>query len=231
MKDASLRFGDRQIRLILEALPEGISGKKLELLPKILNEWFDNDLKRSLFREDPAVAKGRVKPVQRIAKHAAGLLAALDEFDLYKGESWLVYELSKRISPMGFQDEASGQKQKLEDQRKLLREVELVANDLAGRFKRSVDQRQNIPAYRTMLDIAAIFEWLTNTKAIRRVERGTDSFGDFSRSIWPVIFEKGDDGLESALKNWAKGTRDYGDGSALIVNIAWRYPTWGVFEP
>jgi hypothetical protein len=107
----------------------------------------------------------------------------------------------------------------------------LVANDLAGRFKRSVDQRQNIPAYRTMLDIAAIFEWLTNTKAIRRVERGTDSFGDFSRSIWPVIFEKGDDGLESALKNWAKGTRDYGDGSALIVNIAWRYPTWGVFEP
>jgi hypothetical protein len=239
MTGASVRFDEHQIRLIIKALPEGISARKLELLPGILNEWSGNYLKWSLYRVNPTVAKGRAKRMEAIAKHAGELSRALDEFVDYAGgdefldfpgDSWLVFELAKRISPMGFQDEVSGQRQKLEDQRKFLHELESVATDLAGIFKRSMDQRQKIPEYRVMLDIAAIYEWLTGRKAARRVERGTDTFGDFARSIWPVIFEKGDEGLESALKNWAKGTKVYGDKSALIANIDFHYPAWGVFD-
>jgi hypothetical protein len=224
------RFGEREIQLILKALPEGISSRKRESLPKILIEWSVNDLQTSLLRVDRAVATKRAKGMEAIAKHARELSGALDEFKDYAGDSWLLYELSKRISFMGFQDEVSGQRQKLEDQRKFLGDLESVASDLAGSFKRETNQRRNIPAYRVMLDIAAIFEWLTNTKATRRVERGTDTFGDFARSIWPVIFQKGDDGLEAASKNWAKGTKDYGDMSALIANIDFRHPAWRVFE-
>jgi hypothetical protein len=238
MTGTSLKFGEREIRLILKALPEGISSRKLELLPKILKEWSDNDLKWSLFHVDPTIAKERAKRMEAIAKHAGELSRALDEFVDYAGreflgvpgDNWLVFKFAKRISPMGFQDEVSGQRQKLKDQREFLGELESVATELAGVFKRIAAQRRNFPAYRVMLDIAAIFEWLTNTKAVRRVERGTDTFGDFARSIWPVIFEKGDDGLESALKNWAKGTKDYGDRSALIANINFRHPAWRVFE-
>ena len=244
MTSVSLRFGERQIQLILKALPEGISSRKLELLPKILNEWSDYYLKLSLFRVDPTVAKERAKRMKAIAKYAGELLGALDEFEDhardtwrapdgfgdYVSYTWLAYELSKRISFMGFQDEVSGQRQKLEDLRKFLGELASVASGQARSFKRQTDQRQNIPAYRVMLDIAAIFEWLTDTKAARRVERGTDTFGDFVRSIWPVVFEKGDDGVESALKNWAKGTKDYGDMSALIANIDFRHPAWRVFK-
>jgi hypothetical protein len=57
-----------------------------------------------------------------------------------------------------------------------------------------------------------------------------DIFGDFARSIWPVVFEKGDDGVDSALRNWAKWPRLYGDKSALIANIHFRHPTWRVFN-
>ena len=239
MTGASVRFDEHQIQLIIKSLPDGISSRKRELLPKILNEWSGNDLKFSLYRVDPTVAKGRAKRAEAIARHASELLRALDEFVdyaggdqflVFPGDSWLVFELAKRISPMGFQDEVSGQRQKLKDQREFLGELEAIASDLAGSFKRTIDQRRNIPAYRVLLDIAAIFEWLTNTKAARRVERGPDTFRKFAASIWPVVFEKGDDGLDSALKNWARGIKLYGDGSALIANINFRHPTWGVFE-
>src|SRR6476620_5254346 len=148
MTSASLRFDERQIRLILKSLPEGVSSRKLELLPKILKEWSDNDLKRSRFRVDPRVAKGRAMRIKAIAKHAGELSRALDEFVDYAGaefldfpgDSWLVFELAKRISPMGFQDEVSSQRQRLQDQRNLLRELESVAADLAGSFRRSADQ-------------------------------------------------------------------------------------------
>jgi hypothetical protein len=239
MTDASLKFSDRDIRAIISALPDGINARKLELLPGILDEWTSNYLKFSLYRVDPTVAEGRAKRAEAIARHARELSRALDEFVDYArgdeflnlpGDSWLVFELAKRSSPMGFQDEVSSERQKLEDQRKFLGELEAIASDLARSFERQIDQRRNIPAYRVVLDIAAIFEWLTNKKATRRVEYGLDIFGDFARLIWPVIFQKGDDGLEAALKNWAKYTKTYGDASPLIGNINFRHPAWRVFE-
>jgi hypothetical protein len=238
MTGASSRFDEHQIRLILNSLPDGVSSRKRDLLPKILNEWSGNYLKWSLYRVDPIVAEGRAIRAKAIAKHARELSRALDEFVDYasgdqflvSGDSWLVLELAKRISSMGFQEEVTGQRQKLKDQREFLEEIEAIASDLAGFFKRQVDQRRNIPAYRVMLDIQAIFEWLTNTKAARRVDRGTDIFGNFAGLIWPVVFEKADDGLGSALKNWARNTKLHGDASALIANIDFRHPAWRVFE-
>jgi hypothetical protein len=239
MTGASSRFEEHQIRLILISLPDGVSSRKRDLLPKILNEWSGNYLKWSLYRVEPIVAKGRAIRAEAIAKHARELSRALDEFVDYaggdqflefSGDSWLVFGLAKRISSMGFQEEVSGQRQKLKDQREFLEEIESIASGLAGSFKRQADQRRNIPAYRVMLDIQAIFEWLTQTKATRRVERGRDIFGDFVRLIWPIVFEKGDDGVDSALKNWARGTKLYGDWSALIHNINFRHPEWRVFE-
>jgi hypothetical protein len=237
MTGSSVKFDRHQIRLILKSLPDGVNSRKRELLPKILKEWSGDDLKWVLYRVTPTVAKARAMRMKAIAKHAGELSRALDEFVVYAaGDKYFVYpdglafELAKRISPMGYQDEVVGQRQKLKDQREFLRELEAVASDLAGIFKRTIDQRRNTPAYRVVLDIAAIFEWLTNTKAVRRVERGPDTFGEFARSIWPVVFERGDDGLESALKNWAKHTKKYGDASLLIANIALRHPAWRVFE-
>ena len=81
-----------------------------------------------------------------------------------------------------------------------------------------------------MKDIAAIFEWLTGTRAARRIERGPATFGRFAEAIWPVVFESADDGLQSAQKNWAAFRARYEEESALIANINMRHPEWGVFD-
>ena len=85
-----------------------------------------------------------------------------------------------------------------------------------------------------MQDIATIFQWVTGTEASRSVDRadGKESgpFWEFASAVWPVVFGKGDDGLSSAMHNWARHKKRYGAGLALIFNIALRHPTWGLFE-
>ena len=85
MTGASVRFDEHQIQLIIKALPDGVSSRKRELLPKILNEWSGHYLKYSLYRVDPTVAKGRAKRAEAIARHAGELSRALDEFVDYAG--------------------------------------------------------------------------------------------------------------------------------------------------
>src|SRR3954453_4618570 len=111
MTTASLRFDNRQIQLIIKSLPGGVDPRKKQLLPKILKEWADNDLNWSLHRVHPTVVKERAKRMKAIAKHARDLSGALNEFEDYADDSWLPYELSKRIYFMGSQDEVSGQRQ------------------------------------------------------------------------------------------------------------------------
>jgi len=118
----------------------------------------------------------------------------------------------------------------LDQQSEFLSTLLSSAHKLISALKSQLDQRRNIPAYRVMQDIAAIFEWLTGRRAVRRVERGNDTFGDFARAIWPVILNRADDGLESALKNWAKYRNEYGEESALIANIGFRHPAWRVCD-
>jgi hypothetical protein len=61
-----------------------------------------------------------------------------------------------------------------------------------------------------MMDIAAVFEYLTDTEAVRQVDRNTHDekgpFRDFAGAIWSVLFTS-DDGLSAALKNWAMAAR------------------------
>jgi hypothetical protein len=92
----------------------------------------------------------------------------------------------------------------------------------------------NIPAYLMMMDIAAIFEYLTDTRATRTVDwktrEETGPFRDFAGAIWSVVFS-GADGLSAALKNWAEAKKKYAEPSLLMANIAMRHPEWGLFGP
>jgi hypothetical protein len=94
--------------------------------------------------------------------------------------------------------------------------------------------QRNYVAYLVIGDIAVIFEWLTNTKATRQVDRDssrdTGPFWRFAETIWPVVFRNGAYGLSSAMKNWAKARKKFQEESMVIANIALRHPTWGVFK-
>ena len=93
---------------------------------------------------------------------------------------------------------------------------------------------RNLAAFLVIRDIACIFQWVTGTEASRSVDRAHGKeigpFWQFASAVWPVVFGKGDDGLSSAMQNWARDKDLYGPGSALIANIALRHPTWGIFE-
>jgi hypothetical protein len=90
--------------------------------------------------------------------------------------------------------------------------------------------------YLIMMDLAAIFEYLTRKRATRSV-RGEDHFAygaeygafwDFAQATWPAIF-KSTNGLKSAMKNWAVDRVRYGEASPLIANMHLRHPEWGLF--
>jgi hypothetical protein len=73
-----------------------------------------------------------------------------------------------------------------------------------------------------MMDIAAIFEYLTEIEATRRVDRITHDekgpFRDFAGAIWSILFA-GEDGLSAALKNWADGRKKHGKAWVYVASL------------
>jgi hypothetical protein len=94
---------------------------------------------------------------------------------------------------------------------------------------------RNIPAYLVLRDAAAIYQWLTGRAAEREVgrssRRDTGPFFRFASTLWPAVFGEGTAGLSNAMKNWASAKKRFRERSPLIINIAMRHPTWGIFEP
>ena len=97
-------------------------------------------------------------------------------------------------------------------------------------------QPRNISAYLIMLDIAAIYQWVTGSRASRRYDPYKDHdqesgpFWRFASAIWLAIHGTRD-GLSAAMKNWARYRAQFGEEFALIANIAMRQPLWGLLEP
>jgi hypothetical protein len=103
------------------------------------------------------------------------------------------------VSPTEFSDQ----------QARLSQEVDYLAKLGAITPKKFLQQSRGRPRkiaeYKVLQDAAAIFEWLTDTKATRVVDRieGIDIglFFRFASILWPVIFRKGVAGLSAAMKN------------------------------
>jgi hypothetical protein len=84
-----------------------------------------------------------------------------------------------------------------------------------------------------MKDLAAIFEWLTDRKATRGVDRidhtETGPFWQFAESVWQVAFGTSH-GLKAALQKWAEARELYHEHSSFMLNLPLRRPEWGIFE-
>jgi hypothetical protein len=208
--------------------------KRCELLPRILEEWGRTDLRRHLSRESREIIRERIKRLKRVKACAGRLSDALNEIDKLDQTNILaqmVYAEGRRLENVS-RTEFSDRQARLSQEGDYL--AKLGAIDLPKHWHGSRGHPRNIPAYQVLQDAAAIFEWLTDTKATRVVDRGegieTGPFFGFASILWPVVFKKGDAGLSAAIKNWAAWRSKYNEQSALIANIAMRYPTWGVFD-
>jgi hypothetical protein len=126
-------------------------------------------------------------------------------------------------------------KERLKDEDDFLRKLAAATARLIDELDESLSGRRprNIPAYLVMLDLAAIFEWLTHRKAARGVDRidhtETGPFWRFAESVWLLAFGSAL-GLKAAMKNWAEARNEYHEHSSFLYNLAMRRPEWGIFE-
>ena len=225
-------FTDDDIRHIRAWLPKEVDPRRRKLLPAILREWARVDLRERYARESLAAQRERRERLARLGKIADRLVAALDGLDKHD-----------RGTLAGQIGAAEGQEimEAIFDEKnhERLHNIRNSTADLAAAAKRPLwnpgrGRPRNSPAYLVMMDIAAVFEYLTDTEAVRQVDRNTHDekgpFRDFAGAIWSVLFTS-DDGLSAALKNWAHGSKKYDEFSHLIENIAMRHLEWGLFDP
>jgi hypothetical protein len=208
--------------------------QRKELLPRILEEWGRTDLRRHLSRESRAIIRERIKRLEKIKSRARQLSDLLNEIDKMDQRNIL----AQMIIAEGRRPENVSRTEFSDRTARLSQEVDYLAKlggiKLPKHWLVSRGHPPNIAAYQVLQDAAAIFEWLTDTRATRVVDRiketETGPFFRFASILWPVVFRKGVAGLPAAMKNWAAWRSKYNEQSALIANIAMRYPTWGVFD-
>jgi hypothetical protein len=225
-----IEFTDRDIRLIVHSLPRDVDQKRVEMLPFLLREWAQVDLRWHFVGTPLPVLARQRKGMAKIAKQAALLIEALDALDGFG--RWKLVELVGVVEGLAegaiFRNEAN--KRKVEEWRRLTTTIATAAG--LPQPKPRKGQPRNEVAALVLMDLAALFGYVTGKRPARDVPRtGEDAhkesgpFLEFARAVWPVIFQKGDFGLLSQLREWA----DHGSNwSMLMSGIALRRPEWGV---
>jgi hypothetical protein len=240
VENTTPHFDERAVEQIRASLPKGIDQRRLDLLPRILNEWSRTDLREHLSRESRATVRERYDQLSKIGTRANDLRQALEAID-QRGKSWIAQEIGREEGTPLFsvsRERVAEMKERLKEEDDFLRKLAAATARLIDELDESLGGRRprNIRAYLVMMDLAAIFELLTGRKATREVDRDfgkdTGPFWDFAAAVWPHVFGKGRYGLSAAMKNWEKKKRHprYG-GSPFIRNMAMRHHEMGDIQP
>jgi hypothetical protein len=226
---------DRDLALIGRSLDVEANSHRLCLLPQVLREWVEVDLMEHATREEfRASAPQRADRYQKVARRSKELLNAIDAVIEADDLGLIAVELGRADESIPMREKYGHFNQKLVDHRDFLNHLQAAVESLQNRLKRGPGQPRNMVAYLVLLDLAAIFRWVTGIQPRREVDRiegdDTGAFYHFCEAIWPLVFRNETDGLRAAMKNWASGRNRYNDASAIIANIDLRYPSWRVFD-
>ena len=178
----------------------------------------------------------RIKRLEALAASSTNLLQALDAVDRNDDQFWIMREMiaadGRRLSAT----ERTRAEHHYQEMTDFLGRLPSASMAAAKIWKDGRGQPRNNAASLVLMDIVAIYEWLTRRRASRQVSRddGADTgpFSNFAAAIWPPVFGKGDHGLSAAIKNWnsARKNRLKGTRSPLLANIAMRHPAWRILE-
>jgi hypothetical protein len=237
VENTTPQFDERAVEQIRASLPKGIDQRRLNLLPQLLDEWSRTNLREHFSRETRATSRKRYAQLTKVGKYATHLRQALERLDP-PGRAWIAQEIGREEGSPLFsvsREKLAEMKERLKDEGDFLRKLTAATVRLIDELDESLSGRRprNIRAHLVMLDLAAIFEWLTDRKAARGIDRieRTESgpFWRFAESVWPVAFGT-TRGLTAAMKNWAKARKVYHEHSNFLYNLAMRRPEWGIFE-
>src|SRR4029079_15089059 len=121
-----LKFSDRDILAIVSHVGH-IEQRKLVRLGDVLNDWANRDLQRAFpIYPDRDVARGQLKAILCVMKHAEGLRGALENFERFDGSSWRVGRLIEGRSGEEYSRQKAVQSCRLTEQKVFLRELESV---------------------------------------------------------------------------------------------------------
>jgi hypothetical protein len=221
------KFNERAVKQIRASLPKGIDQRRLDLLPRILSEWSRTDLREHLSRDTPAASRKRFAQLTKVGKCATHLRQAFEALD-QRGWVWIAQEIGREDGRPPFSvshERVAEMKERLKQEDEFLKKIEAATLRHLEEDKRGPGQPPNIRAYLVMQDIAAIFEWLTDRKASREVDRSegkeTGQFWRFAAAVWPHVFGKGCYGLPAAMKTWAALHSRHGESQ--FINNASRW--------
>jgi hypothetical protein len=229
-------FNAREIELIIQSFPNGVDRQRLKLLPKILREWAATDLPPKLSSIPTKTRLARIKRLGKVSDCARELLQALDAAERNDEQFLIIAEmvrgsrdLPERLAEL---TRLGTRFQEIQD---FLGNLSVAAATSGKTWKRGQGQPRKTVAAVVLMDIIAIYEWLTGEKATREVDRDTSKhkgpFWQFAVTIWPLVFHQGEASLSATLRNWRDAVKQKSTGtrSPLIVNIAMRHPRWRVF--
>ena len=222
-------FTDRDIERIRQSLPDGVDPQRLKLLPKILRDWAATDLSLHLSMPTAKERGDRIKRLEALAASSKSLVQALDAVDQDDDPVWIMGEMiaadGRRLSAT----ERIRAENHYQEMRDFLGRLPSASIAAAKNWKKGRGQPRNDAASLVLMDLVAIYEWLTRRRASRQVSRvdGADTgpFWEFAGAIWPLVFGNADYGLSSAIRNWdsARKKRLKGTRSPLLANIAMRH--------
>ncbi len=200
-------FNAREVELIIRALPQGVDQRRIKLLPKVLHEWATTDLPPKLLIVPAKTKRARVKRLERVGNCAGSLLHALDAVEQNVEQFWIMREMlpagDLRVGPIELDNLENQFFQEIRD---FLRRLSPAAIASARTWKQRQGHPFNIVAAQVLMDIIAIYEWLTGKKATREVDRDTSKdkgeFWQFAITIWPLVFRKGEASLSATMRNW-----------------------------
>jgi hypothetical protein len=218
---------------LVRVLPKPVRKRRCKLLPQILQEWSRTDLKEHLSLESRAITRQRIKKMEVVQKRARKLQEALGAIE----SDTRAALVAQMIIAEGRRPNDAGRADFRDQVARLSEEVEFLSKLAAVApkefWKLTRGHPRNVCAYLVLKDAAALFEWLSGIKATREVSRddGTETgpFFHFTSILWPTIFRNDVVGLPAAMKNWAQLRRTHDEQSALVVNMALRHPSWGIF--
>src|SRR5262249_23720136 len=150
-------------------------------------------LPEHLSRESCATVRKRFASLLKAGKRANEFRQALAATDP-PARAWIALVMARE------QESLSSLEKVAEIEERLVQESDF-RNNLAAATTKLMEEKppslgsRNIRPYLVMMDLAAIFEWLTYRKATREVDRNcgkeTGPFWDFVATVWPLVFGKG----------------------------------------
>jgi hypothetical protein len=228
---SSVVFLDRDIIAIVRTINLEVVAHRSGLLPNVLREWAAIDVKNAgAWGASSEYNREKSKKYKMIAGSASDLRQIIQAVTEMEDLDLIVHVFSQ-VNPPILANEC---RNRFNDHLEFLDNLEQSANHLGKRLKRSRGQPRNTAAYLVLLDLAAIFEWLTGVEPKRNVSRTGEgeigTFYPFCEAVWPLVFDGGLYGLHAAMKNWARDHAKYVESSAVIANIHLRHPSWGLFR-